>query len=324
MLSVCAAVTIVLSSGPASAQSVMSWLDPRLIKSRPVFDHRTRWYPGRAGVRGQQAHMRYARHQAALTMPLYHDGTTQWRFTLQAVHLDLQTAARMPDTGEAFPEELYDFRIGGGYGRRLADKRVVGVHATVGSAGDDPFATGGETAVSAVGFLYKPKTETSGWLAYLTAQTQLDGTGAYAFPGVGYHMENDRVEALLGLPVLWAKVKPVPSVALQWLALPSRVMADVTWTVFDGVALFATYDWEWQRYIRHDRRGDDEELFYVEQRLWGGLEWDIVDDVKFVVAAGYGFDRRFFESDNFFWGSQRNRMSIGDGPMAYVCLRMKF
>ena len=315
---------VLLPAGAVRAQSVKSWLDPRLIKSRPVFDARSRAYLGKAGVRQQGAHMRYARHQVAMTMPLYYDGQTQWRLTTQASLLDLDTAARMPTTGEAFPRELWDIRIGGGYGHKQADESVLGVHATVGSAGDDPFATGGETAVSAVGFLYTPKSKTTGWLAYLTAQTQLDGTGAYAFPGVGYHVEDGRLEALLGLPVIWAKVKPVESVAIQGFAMPSRVMADVTWTVLDGVALFATYDWEWQGYIRHDRRDEEDQLFYVEQRLWGGLEWDITENVKFVAAAGYGFDRRFFEADNFFWGSQRNRMSVGDGAMAYVRLRMKY
>lgn len=315
---------VLLSGSAARGQSVMSWLDPRLIKSRPVADYRVRTYAGKAGVREQAAHMRYSRQQFSFTMPVYHDDTEQWRLTTQATSLQLDTSARMPDTGEAFPDELWDFRLGGGYGRRLDDDRTAGVHATIGSAGDKPFATAGETALSAVGFYYKAEDKTSGWLTFLTAQSQLDGTGAYAFPGFGYHIETERVEALLGLPVFWAKVKPVESLALQGLAMPSRVMADATWTIGDGVALFATYDWEWQRYVRHDRFKRDEHLFYTEQRLWGGLEWDISKHVKFVAAGGYGFDRRFYEADNYFWGSQRNRMSVGDGPMMYLRLRIKF
>jgi len=321
---VAAVAAAVLSASAARGQSVMSWFDPRLIKSRPVADYRTRIYATKAGVRNQTGHMRYARQQFSFTMPVVHTDTEQWRLTTQVTSLRLKNGARMPDTGEAFPDELWDLRFGGGYGRRLDPERTVGIHATVGSAGDKPFATADETAMSAVGFFYKADDETSGWLVYATAQAQLDGTGAYAFPGVGYHMQTERIQALLGLPVFWARVKPVEPVALQGLAMPSRVMLDATWTVIDDVALFATYDWEWQRYVRHDRFKRDEHLFYTEQRVWGGLEWDITKDIKFVAAGGYGFDRRFYEADNYFGGSQRNRMSIGDGPMMYFRLRIRF
>ncbi len=312
------------TTAAARGQTVMSWLDPRLVKTRPVTDYRVWSYLDEAGVRDQDASMRYEKHEFSLTMPVYQDDDQQWRLTAQVRALRLETDARLPESGEAFPEQLWDIRLGGGHGRRLAGGQVLGVHATLGAAGDRPFATAGESALSATAFLYWPRGEHAGWLAYATAQSQLDGSSAYAFPGFGYHLDYERFEGLLGLPVVWGKYKPAPSLALQGLLLPSRAMADATWTVAKGFAVFLTYDWEWQRYIRHDRANRDDQLFYVEQRLYAGIDWAIRENVHLLAGAGYGFDRRFFEREGFFSGDERNRFSIGDGAFATVRLRVRF
>ena len=320
-----AALVTASSAAEARAQAVMSWFDPRLIKTRPVVDYRLRAYVGESDIADQRADMNYAKQEFSFSVPIVETDDDQWRITGQVGNLQIHNNAVLPDTGGAVPDELWDIRLGLGYGRRLDANEVVGVNATIGSAGDKPFATAGETAFSATGFVYLPDGDENGWLLYLTAQSQLDGRNAYAFPGAGYHIGGKDLQALLGVPVVWTRYKPTPPLALQGLLLPSRAMADVTYTVVKGFSLFATYDWEWQRYIRHDRVDKDEQFYYAEQRIYGGIEWDLIEEhCKLVAAGGYGFDRQMFESENFLCDSRRNRIHIGDGVFAYLRLRYKF
>lgn len=318
----------------AVGQSVMSWLDPRLVRQRPVVDYRQRSYFDEAGVRGQDAELGFHKQELAVTAPLYQDDEEQWRFTSQVWSLCLHNNATLPDTGEPVPDELWDIRVGGGYGRKLDGDKVLGVHATAGSASDRPFARAGQTALSATAFLYWPETrqagadgtpaKETGWLTYLTAQSQLNGSGAYAFPGAGYYLNSQYLDGLFGVPVVWVQLKPAPPLAVQGLFIPSRAMLDATYEIAKGVALYATYDWEYLNFFRHDRADDDEQFYYQEQRVYAGVELELADNALLTLGGGYGFDRRFYESDNPFCGSQRNRFSVGDGAIAFVKLHMKF
>lgn len=308
----------------ALAQSTMSWLDPRLIRQRPVLDYRLRSYFDEAPVHGQDAELGFMKQDLAFTTPIYQGEEEQWRLTSQSSWLHMPNNAVLPDSGSPVPDDLYDFRIGGGYGRQLEGGQVLGINTAIGSASDRPFESTAATAVSATAFMYWPRDEDSGWLTFLAGQTQLNGRSAYLFPGVGYYFTGEKLDGLLGLPAVWANYKPTDDVAIQGLFIPSRVMLDATWKCHEGVRLFATYDWEWFNYVLHDRTDKDDQFFYMEQRLYAGVELNLAANVELTVGVGYGFDRHFFQASGPLFTSRTDDFGIGCGALMFVKLSARF
>jgi hypothetical protein len=275
-------------------------------------------------VQGQDAHLGFIKEDLAFTTPVYQGEDEQWRFSSQASWLAMPNNATLPDSHKGVPQDLYDVRVGGGYGCKFEDGKVFGVNVTLGSASDRPFSGPGETAMSATAFMYWPHDDDSGWLTYLAGQTQLDGRSPYVFPGVGYYFTSEKLDALLGLPALWGAYKPTKEFTIQGLFIPSRVMVDATYTIHEGVRLFATYDWEWLNYILHDRTDQNDQFYYMEQRVYSGVEWDVAKNVELSVGLGYGFDRRFFQSTSPLFAERHDELSVDDGVMLFLKVHVKF
>jgi len=319
-------VLVFLANGAdvALAQSTMSWLDPRLIRQRPVVDYRLRSYLEESGVHGQDAELGFIKEDLSVTAPVYQGEHEQWRFNSRISWLSMPNNATLPDSGRPAPDDLWDVRVGGGYGRELEDGKVLGINTAIGSASDRPFSGAGETTLSATAFVYWPRDDDSGWLTYVAAQSQLDGRGAYAFPGLGYYFTSRKLDGLLGLPALWGAYKPSENVTIQGLFIPSRIMLDATWKIRKGVRVFGTYDWEWFNYVLHDRTDRNDQFFYMEQRLYAGVVLDLAENVELSVGAGYGFDRRFFQSSSPLCSSRDDEFGVDDGAILFAKLHVKF
>ncbi len=318
---------LLAAARPACGQTVMSWFDPRLIKQRPVLDYRLRDYPEDSQVKGQDAQLRFAWQEFDFTTPICSTEDTQWRFITQDSTLCLPNNAHLPTTGQPLSSEFYDLRFGGGYGAKFDSGNIFGVSATFGSASDKPFSEAGEMTLSATAFYYTPcqgADSNCGWLYYLVGQTQLNGALPYAFPGVGYYLTSEHFDALLGLPAIWLNYKPVEELRIQGLFIPSRVMLDATWDLNDWLSLFATYDWEYLNYWEHDRVDQDEQLFYMEQRVYAGARFYLSKCAALEVGGGLGFDRKFFEAQSSLFSDHHNEFGVDPGALIFVKLTMKF
>ena len=324
-------VFVVLPAAPTALgqEAVASWLDPRMGEQPTRARYRSRFYCDE-GVKRQNATMGFAEHRFNARTPLAQSQTHEWTLSTGLGWMDFHGGARFPATGDKFPGNLVDLRFASAYRLRLDNGDIFGASLSVGSASDEPFASAGETTASVTGFYRTPIGKHHAWLLFLRFSNELDELRYPPVGGFGYHyvrMRKDappNFQAVVGFPFLWARYQPLEPLTLQASALiASKAHAGASYQIVKGLRLHAGYDWDSRRFIRRDRADDDDRLFYYSQRVSGGLRWNITEKLWVDVGGGYGFNRFFFEGENFA-DRDDNRLSIGDGPFAEVQLGFRF
>ena len=239
--------------------------------------------------------------------------------------MDLDTDAILPDTWGAFPDHLWDVRVGGTYRRALTNGWIAGGHVSIGSPSDRPFAGADEVLVTATGLARIPHGERGAWLLMLHYANARDWLPHVPLPGVAYeYRANADLLATLGVPFSSIRYSPIPALTFEGsYVLPRRVSTRVTYAVDERLDLYAGFDWTSQSYFRHDRDDDDDRLTHYQKRVEAGVRMDITDKLRFDVTGGFAFDRFWFEGEDY---SDRgdNRLDIGDGPFVTASLRVSF
>jgi uncharacterized protein DUF6268 len=311
-------------AAPAGAQQAGMWLDPRLGRLQTSAGYQVRSY-WNEDVGGQDAEMAFTQHELSVMTPITQSERQEWALFGKFKVLDLNTGVKLPDTRSAFPEDLWDLRLGVTYRRIVQDDWLIGAKLGIGSASDAPFGSDSETEVSVLGFLRIPHQERNAWLFFLAFQTGLDSVDSIPLPGVGYHwVSSEKFQAVLGVPFLWARYRPVERLTLQasWRMLYT-VNAEASYQIADDLSLYAAYDWDDQRFLREGRRDDDDRLYYYEQRVSGGLRWKLHEHASINVGGGYAFRRFWFEGEDY-GDRDQNRFFLGDGPFLAAQVAIRF
>ena len=105
--------------------------------------------------------------------------------------------------------------------------------------------------------------------------------------------------------------------------LPRTVHAKISYELVEGLSLYGGFDWQNQRWFRADRADDDDRLFYYEKKAAVGLRWEPVKNWTVDLQGGYGFDRFFFEGEEYDDRGD-NRISLSDGFFIGVQTGMRF
>jgi hypothetical protein len=95
---------------PACAQAEL-WLSPILGKDMVRADYRTTYYFDER-VKEQPTDLGLTQHRLSLSVPVWRSPRDEWSVSASVRRQDFETDAILPDTGERFPEELWDVRIG--------------------------------------------------------------------------------------------------------------------------------------------------------------------------------------------------------------------
>ena len=270
-------------------------------------------------VVGQAAALDLARYDLSATMPLGRSESDSWSLTVRASLLDVDTVAVFPSTGAAVPDELWKVNLGLAYGRRYDDGRFLGVRASVGSASDEPFDSGDETAFSTVIFYRKPAAGKNAWFYFLALGNNREELDYVPIPGFAYWSQpSEKFQALIGLPFLALNYRPSPRWALgfSYFAV-TNVRASATFRPHRRVGIYASYDWRHDSFFRAGRTSDDEKLFNYEMRVALGVKVDLPRRLSVDVSAGWSFDRFMFESEDYFDRAQR--LDLEDA----FCVRVK-
>lgn len=324
---VSAAMAILLTAEYARAQEEMfDWLDPRLGRLKPRFEVRSEAM-SRRKARRQGLDMGFKRGGLKFSMPLSQDKQHEWSVATKLDHLKIDSSARMPTTGEPFPADLWDVKFSTAYRRRHDNGWISAMAFRVGAAGDEPFASAGETTVGATGMLRVPSGQRNAWLYYANFSNELDELRSFPLGGVGYHWVRDKeykLQAIIGAPVMWVSYRPTKRVVLAAVVVaPSKADAKASLHLNDELSLYTAYDWSGRKYIRHDRADDDYRMNMREQRVRLGVKWEINDVFSFDVSGGYAFDRYVYEGRGF-GGSSHNRFRIDAGPFAAMRVGISF
>jgi hypothetical protein len=105
--------------------------------------------------------------------------------------------------------------------------------------------------------------------------------------------------------------------------IPRTAFAKLSYQLTDPLQLYAAFDWTNQRYFRHERRDDDDRLFYFQKRALAGARWQFDPDCFLDLSGGWAFDRFWFEGEDY--GDRGdNRIDISDGPVMQMRFVLKF
>jgi hypothetical protein len=195
----------------------------------------------------------------------------------------------------------------------------------VGSPSDKPFAGFDEMTLTADALLRVPWSKEWAGIFLLNYSKAREFAPDFPLPGFVLAYEPDRtLSVLAGVPFTSVRWTPIEGLDLSASYFIVRtIRAQASYRLVPALRLFAGFDWDSQRFFRHDRAEDDQRLSYYEKRVGGGLRWDPTPNLFAEASGGYAFDRFWFEGEKYSDRST-NRLDIGSGPFVQLRLGVRF
>lgn len=320
-----AAAALAALAAPVWAQPRSNWLAYEFGKLKVEAEYSYR-HAFDEEVGGQDERLWTSRHTGSLSVPVWQDDNREWTIGGRVGTLRLGTDAVLPDSGDALPESFCDIAISTFYRQKFRQRDLLGGWLSVGSPSDEPFARGENISFRGTGFWRTPAAnEQDGWLVMLNISNQRDFVPYVPLPGLGYHVNRGRqLQAVLGVPMLWARWQPVQTVTLQGRYLLLRdIHVRAGWKPIAPLELFAEFDWDSEHWYRHDRDDEDDRLTYYEKRVTLGSRYEINPNTWVEVAGGYAFDRFWFEGEDYDDRGD-DRLNVGDGFFLGATLGVRY
>jgi len=294
-------------------------MGPAVGNLQPRADYRAMWFP-EAAVKGQPTNLSEEQQALSVTCPLWQDPTNEWSGTVHVRNELFQTSAILPNTGQAFPPDLWDVRLGTSYRHLFDNGWVAGGGLSVGSASDKPFHGIDEMTAGVNAFLRIPQGEHNAWLFTLSYSPTSELS--FPLPGVAYLWQpSDCLRVNVGLPfAVW--YRPVDKLTLEFSYMLIRtVHARATYWLLDRLRVYGGYDWSNEGYFLADRENTSDRFFAYDQRLTAGVQYFFNRQTLLDFAAGYSFDRFFFEGRQY---SDNNLTRVDVGNGAFLSLRFEY
>jgi hypothetical protein len=287
-------------------------------------EYRATVVPGQP-VFGQPAELGWVQHDVTLEGPLFQGVTDEWSASIRLREQDFDTDAVFPATGERFPEELWNIRLGTTYRHRFENGWIGGFSLGVGSPSDRPFASAAEVAVNANAVLRVRHQERHAWLFFLNYGSNREFLPHIPLPGLGYsYHPSDDLTAVVGTGFLSLDYRPIDRLTVRaYYAAVRTVDFRATYQVWRPVRVWAGFDWTNDRYLLAGRDDDDDRLFYYEKRVRAGVIIGLARQVFVDLAGGYAFDRFYFQGESY-GDRDRNRLDVESGPFAAARLGLRF
>lgn len=323
-VSIATVLIAVSMSGPALAQSEFAGLFGQRFGEQQVrVEYESRGYFA-ADVADQRDEVCMTRHDFGLRVPVWQNATDEVIFhtNFEALHLD--TNAWIPWTGDRLPSDLWNVRIGGTYRHRFDNDWQAGVTLNFGSRSDRLFASGAEMTLDATGMLRIPHGETNAWVLLLNYSNHRSFWRNVPLPGFGYEFApSPQLRGLVGAPFNMVQWMPLEKLTVEASYLiPRTIHAKVGYRIVEPVEIYAGFDWDNDRWFRSARADDEDQLFYYEKRVTGGVRWDFIENAWLDFSAGYAFDRFFFEGEDYD-DRHDHRIDIDGGPLLMLQLGMR-
>ncbi|MFO0915851.1 MAG: hypothetical protein U0795_23030 [Pirellulales bacterium] len=269
-------------------------------------------------VRNQPATLGLNSEQLGLGVPLaiYDDGI--WLALGSLQRTDVSTSAILPDSGLAFPEELWNISVGTMRIKTLSNGTQVGGMLQVGSASDRPFADIRDMTLTTLAFATVPYGPTDAWNFSLfyspTSQTR------FPLPGIAYVWRpSDWLQANIGLPAS-LDYRPTDSWHLMARFTPlTNLLVEGRYSFSGPWHLFGRYEIANETYWLDERLNSRDRFFMFDQRVSAGISRDLNRGFRLDAAAVYRFDRQFFQAESFF-GDRQDVVQVESGPGVWIQL----
>jgi hypothetical protein len=284
-------------------------------------DFRSAWFPDEP-VSGQPTHLGYEEEDLKVTFPLWQDCANEWSGSVKVKGEFFQTHAILPDTGQRFPDQLWDVQFGTTYRHLFDNGWIAGGTVSVGSASDVPFHSINEMTAGVNAFLRIPSGEHNAWLFTLSYSPTAEL--AFPIPGVAYFWHpSDNFQANIGLPFM-VMYRPWEDLTLEASYMLLRtVHARITYRINPSLRAYVGFDLENESWFLVDRPSDQDRFFYYEARVTAGARILLHKGVSLDLSGGYVFDRFYFEGQSF-GNNGFNRVDVGAGPLLAVQAQLRW
>jgi hypothetical protein len=279
------------------------------------------WYPSRGVESGGSLGMVRQRINGGL--PIWMDGPNTVLVTASLGNTMINTDARLPVSGLAIPNNLWNINLGLNYFRKFDNGWTGGAIFGFGSSSDLPFQSTREVALSFIGFLSMPaRNDRDSWRFSLMYSPL--GVLDFPIPGIAYLWNpSDKLSVSIGLPlsITW---KPTDDWTLNMTYIPiATVNARSTYRVSDVVQCYGAFEWLNEGFFLAGRNDIRERFIGLEKRLVTGVMVQPFEQLTFDVSAGYAFDREIGLGQN--QGiSLQDSIQIKSGAFLGAALRLKF
>jgi hypothetical protein len=310
---------------PALAQQeFMTLFSPELGELHVRSEYRITAFPDQQVV-GQPAELGLLQHDFTLSTPLFQTPTDEWSASVRIRKQEFATGAVLPDTGEPFPDNLWNVRFGTTYRHRFESGWIGALNVNLGSPSDKPFASWDEMEVSATAVLRVPARGRDAWIFFLNYGSNREFLPHIPIPGLGYaYQPSEQFEAVVTTGVLSLRYQPIETLTLTASYIAVRTVdVRLTYQLFRPVRLWVGFDWTNDRFLRADRADPDDRLFYYEKRVRAGAIIGLARWLYVELTAGYSFDRFYFEGEGYS-DNDRNRIDVEDGLFGAVRVGTRF
>lgn len=242
---------------------------------------------------GRPGELALVRQNLSLIAPVWREGPDTLLVNLRVRNVNVGTPAILSDTGQRFPENLWNVNVGVAGLHRFDNGWVGGLAGTIGTASDRPFHGIDEMAFQAVGLLKVPAHRDADWWTFMLVYSSY-GQLSFPIPLIRYDWNpSDRLAVGLGLPLsLRWRPSDVWRIDLSYIPLVT-VDAKVTWTPARRLYVYGGFEWDSEGYFLADRRERSDRFFYQEKRLIGGFRIGVGRQGGLDVFGGCAFDRSF-------------------------------
>ena len=275
-----------------------------------------------APVEGQGTSLGFIRQQLNFGAPIYRDDINTVLLNGSVQNYLFQGSAVFPESGKAFPDSLWNLRLGPMYLRKLDDGWMFGLMAGVNIASDEPFRNGRDVNANVMAFLRVPSNDNNAWLfsIFYAPLSEIP----FPIPGVAYQWRpNDEWNINIGLPFS-VHYQPTSLLSFDFNWMPVRTFnAQASFHITDALSLFGRWKWSNESWYLVDRIEQKDRLFYYEMSLVGGVRYQLLDSLSVEVSAGYAFDRFFFIGQQYSDQNQ-NRIEVGAGLVINAGLNLRF
>jgi hypothetical protein len=266
-----------------------------------------------AHVVGQRANLDLLQTDLSLAVPAWRDPCNTLLVTANVLNESMAPGGiALPVTGQAFPSELWNIRMGLTYRYQFDNGWNAGLSVGAGSASDRPFHSINEITENISTFLRIPSGDHNAWLFSLSysPNSQLN----FPIPGVAYLWQpSDTFRASLGVP-FQVMYRPIDDLTLDFsYMLLTTVHARATYRLCRPLRIYTGFDWENESYWLADRPDVKDRFFYYDKRLSAGLQLAVGTNCLLDLSGGYLFDRYYAEAQSVSLNPP-NRIDVSDGP----------
>ncbi|QDK45596.1 hypothetical protein DOM22_10770 [Bdellovibrio sp. ZAP7] len=252
------------------------------------------------------------------SVPVYKTEKESYGVSMLGHWMDLYPdQAAMPD--------LYQFDVGLTYTRMVDEKAYWALNGNFGSASDKPFKDPSVDTIGGNFFYIDPVDETGSWVYLVNYSNNRPILNGIPLPGFAYmYTPSKTFRGTFGAPFATIYWEFVDRWSLNFFTLiPWVIKTSVDYSIAGPMKASLGLDFSQSTYYLYGRANRKERLFYDEKRVYVGFKTPLSMQFMTEVEAGYSFDRRYFQDENYDI-SPKNAIHLGTSPYLKLQLTSLF